>query len=144
MRKYLFVGNRINVLHEMIRLGLKVEIVPLPQSKGDLIKDIESRKFDVLVSNGCPYIIPIKDKVYINVHPSLLPDLKGKSPILEAIKLNKPMGVTCHKMINEVDSGEILAQFEVNPNRDDLNECYREMFKAEAEVFRMAFEKGLI
>jgi methionyl-tRNA formyltransferase len=143
--KYLFVGNRINVLHEMIKLGLDVEIVPLPQTKKDLIGDIDRRTFDVLVSNGCPYILPIKpNKKYINVHPSLLPDLKGKSPILEAIKQGKPMGATCHLMVKKVDDGEILSQVKINPNRGDLNECYRESFRAEAVAFKTAYEKGLI
>ena len=129
----------------MLRMGLDVDILPLPISRERLIRELTLRDFDVLVSNGCPYILPISKlpkKLYINIHPSLLPDLKGKSPILEAISLNKPIGVTCHIMVDEVDSGPIISQIRIEPDRSNLNECYREIFKAEAKVFRQAFNKG--
>jgi folate-dependent phosphoribosylglycinamide formyltransferase PurN len=145
--KYLFIGNRINVLHEMIRLGLDIKIIPLPMNKTELLRDILHSQFDVLVSNGCPYILPIseikgEEQLFINVHPSLLPLFKGKSPIMEAVKAGGPLGVTCHHMVDEVDTGEIIAQLPVKADLNDINACYREMFKAEARVFRMAYDKG--
>jgi methionyl-tRNA formyltransferase len=80
--------------------------------------------------------------IFVNIHPSLLPDLKGKSPILEALKQNKPMGVTCHVMIDEVDSGDIISQVKVFPDRSDLNDCYKKMFKAEARAFKLALDRN--
>lgn len=134
----------MNVLNEMLLLGLKVEIIPI-KSKKQVIETIMSKKYDVLVSNGCPYILPVSEMgkhTFVNVHPSILPFFKGKSPILEAIKEGGPFGVTCHLMIDKVDSGHTISQILVHPNINDLNECYREMFKAEAKVFRLAYQKG--
>lgn len=145
--KYLFTGNRIETLNEMVRLGLKITILPPQLTRQKYIEEIKKRDFNIFVSNGCPYILPISKikkphQLFINLHPSLLPDLKGPSPILEAIKQNKPMGATCHIMIDEVDSGPILSQVKINPNRKDLNECYRESFRAEAKAFKIAHKNN--
>jgi methionyl-tRNA formyltransferase len=50
----------------------------------------------------------------INVHPSLLPQYRGPSPIQAAI-LNRDAvtGITIQQLANEMDSGDILAQEQV-------------------------------
>jgi methionyl-tRNA formyltransferase len=65
-------------------------------SKNQLIDFINEIKFDILISNGCPYILTVskmkKEKqIFVNVHPSLLPDLKGINPINDAIFLIENM-----------------------------------------------------
>jgi methionyl-tRNA formyltransferase len=145
--KYLFVGNRMAVLNEMLLMGLDVTVIPIPKQKEKLIQSITKKRYDVLVSNGCPYILPVSKMgkhLFINIHPSLLPDLKGKSPILDAIKQNKPFGATCHIMVDEVDSGKILSQVRYEADRNDLNDCYRQSYKAEAKAFVLAYRKGFV
>ena len=47
----------------------------------------------------------------INIHPSLLPLFKGSNAIEQSFNSGmKVAGVTIHKVNNELDSGEILAQ----------------------------------
>jgi methionyl-tRNA formyltransferase len=117
--------------------------------KKDLILGIESIDFDILVSNGCPYILPVSkikkdNQRFINVHPSLLPDLRGKSPIDGAVLYNREHGVTCHYMDDGIDTGEIIAQLEItkNPIEIELELLYQITFFTEAEVFQIAYEKG--
>lgn len=131
----------------MVRMGLNVEVFPPTKTRAEMVSRLEEKEFDVFVSCGCPWILPIskikkENQIFINIHPSLLPDLKGKSPILEAIEQNKPMGATIHHMVDEVDSGPIIAQIPINPDRNNLNECYRSVFVAEVKVFKMAHERN--
>lgn len=52
----------------------------------------------------------------LNVHPSLLPKLRGASPIQETIIQNEDPGVSIILMDEEVDHGPILAQRSVGIN----------------------------
>lgn len=48
---------------------------------------------------------------FINLHPSLLPDLRGPHPLFWAFRLGLTMtGVTLHRMDASFDTGNILAQ----------------------------------
>lgn len=78
---------------------------------------------DWIITYRCPYILP--RELYsqarygaVNIHPSLLPKYKGLNP-WEALHLSGETrtGVTIHRITDEVDSGEILAQqsFDINP-----------------------------
>lgn len=46
----------------------------------------------------------------LNIHPSLLPALKGVDPVFYARLRGAPLGVTLHRLAPQLDSGEILAQ----------------------------------
>jgi len=47
----------------------------------------------------------------VNIHPSLLPDFKGVDPVFFArLRDVTPLGVTLHRIVQELDAGPILAQ----------------------------------
>ena len=50
----------------------------------------------------------------INTHPSYLPHYKGKDPNFWSILNNGPYGVSIHKAIIKIDSGNILFQKKIN------------------------------
>ena len=50
----------------------------------------------------------------LNVHPSLLPELRGASPIQSTILKGEEPGVTIIKMDEQTDHGPILAQEKIN------------------------------
>lgn len=167
--KYVFAGNRAGVLQKMMELDLNIvkiwtvknsylqkfldeKGVPyvLIKDKSTLVEEINQESFDYFISNGLPIILPIdklkKDnKKFINIHPSLLPDLRGKDPIPGALLLQKKIGTTCHYMDNGIDSGEIIAQVEIDSTPDlEAGLLYQLSFIAEAEVFEKAFFKHFI
>lgn len=67
----------------------------------------------------------------LNIHPSLLPTLKGVDPVLQA-RLQKvaPIGVTVHYMTPVLDAGELLARRPVAVPR------YASIFEATALLYR--------
>jgi len=147
--KYLFCGNRIGILNTMLRLWMDVEVIPIYDTKQDQVNAIMGKEFDVFVSNGCPFILPIstmkqRKQIFINIHPSLLPDLKGNSPILGAIKYKRPFGATCHLMDDGIDTGKIISRVTFEANRKNLNECYRKSYKAESDAFMKAYKRNFV
>jgi len=167
--KYIFVGNRRFVLEEMLkapielvaviiiagthlqrdveqgRLDLeavgRVETITGKQQLLDLLNELD---FDILVSNGCPYILPIskmKPAVYANIHPSCLPDLKGVDPTIGAILYGRDSGATCHIMNDKIDAGDIISQIRIPFSEDlDVSLLYQLSFIAEKEAFREALK----
>ncbi|MBR6201286.1 MAG: methionyl-tRNA formyltransferase [Spirochaetales bacterium] len=49
----------------------------------------------------------------INIHPSMLPKLRGPSPMQTALLLGEPTGITVQQIAYKVDSGDILYQEQV-------------------------------
>ena len=163
--KYIFVGNRKFVLEEMIKHKLDiVEIFvisgtylendiqniyhtyTLISSKQELLEKLAYLKYDILISNGCPYILPIskmQKKKYINIHPSLLPDLKGIDPVIGSILFNRDAGATCHVMDDTIDGGNIISQVKIPFSYDlDVSLLYQLSFLAEKESFVKALNNN--
>jgi len=95
----------------------------------DLIENNIKADIGVLASYG--KIIP---KEVINlfqfgilvIHPSLLPEFRGSSPVPAAIITNtNPTGVTIFKMDEKVDHGPIVCQFKEEIKDDDNYEILR-------------------
>lgn len=86
--------------------------------KDDSVREyLSEQDWDVFVVVAYNFILPqwfldIPKHGVINVHPSLLPKLRGASPIRTAIKddLREDIGVTVMLMDEEMDHGPILDQ----------------------------------
>lgn len=53
-------------------------------------------------------------KYALNVHPSLLPQYRGPSPVMWALYNNEPVtGVSVHQMTEEYDAGDIYGQVKI-------------------------------
>lgn len=105
-----------------------------------IVKDIRDKP-DVGVLASYGRILPTKEfKVLphgiLNLHPSLLPKLRGPSPVQTAI-LNgeKQTGITIIKMDEKIDHGPIVAQSEEAILSTDTGEgLYRRLFVFGAET----------
>ena len=162
--KYLFVGNRKFVLEEMISKNLNLVQVLVVENthlhreidslnilykiisnKAEIIDIIQSTDFDVLVANGCKFILPVnqlKKAKYVNIHPSYLPDLRGVDPVVGSILFQRNSGATCHIMDEGIDTGKIISRIKIPYTNDlDVALLYQMSFIAEKEVFNLAFKK---
>ncbi len=165
--KYVFVGNRRFVLECMIEKKLDIvqafvvsrthlerdiQNLKVPStvvhSKSEFLSALESLEFDVLISNGCPYILPIskmKKRIYANIHPSFLPDLKGVDPVIGAILFQRDGGATCHLMNDQIDEGDIISQVKIPHTIDlDVSLMYQLSFVAEKQAFLQALKRKFL
>ena len=103
----------------------------------DEVKQID---YDLAVVASFGQILPnefLDHRLTINVHPSLLPKYRGASPIQNAI-LNgdKKTGVTIMKLAQEVDSGDIILQKEVELNGEYYLELEEKLGEIGGEMLR--------
>ena len=78
----------------------------------------------------------------INVHASLLPELRGASPIQHAIlQGNEKTGVTIMQMAEGLDTGDILSQVEVEIGRKNGEELHDALAAAGAELLKSTLPK---
>ena len=162
--KYVFVGNRKFVLEEMIRQNLSIQHIfvianthlqrdikeltntsfSFVSSKKELLAGLEEVEYDCLISNGCPFILPVdkmKSAKYINIHPSYLPDLRGVDPVVGAMLFQRDFGATCHYMDSGIDTGDMIQRVKIPLTNDlDIALAYQLSFRAEKEAFNLALE----
>jgi methionyl-tRNA formyltransferase len=98
----------------------------------EVVEKIKSYNVDFFVVASYGKIIPqivldIPQYGTLNVHPSLLPKLRGASPIESAILLENETGVTIMKLDAQMDHGPIVSQKKIlewegnnPPHADDL------------------------
>jgi folate-dependent phosphoribosylglycinamide formyltransferase PurN len=55
----------------------------------------------------------------LNLHPGLIPEVRGLDAMLWAIRRDSPLGVTAHLIDQRVDAGTIVARTEIPVFRDD-------------------------
>lgn len=167
--RFVFVGNRRFVLERMVAAGVNLSSVyvvagthlerdlqrggvsgvtdyVIVHNKSELLSLLGQGRFDVLVSNGCPYILPVVDlpqASYVNIHPSYLPDLRGVDPVIGAVLFKRDAGATCHIMDAGVDTGPVISRIRI-PFTDDLDvtTLYQLSFVAEQQVFSQALALG--
>lgn len=72
----------------------------------------------------------------LNIHPSLLPELRGASPVQAAIAFGaKFTGVSIIKMDEKLDHGPIVSQFEYEIGPEDTSRIvYEKLFKQASHV----------
>jgi len=167
MRRFAVVANRRFVLEEMLAqncniisvgiiagshldstqhsLDLEDLDVRVISSHQELQNWLNNVKPDTVLSNGCPYILNqsiLRQYECINIHPSVLPDLRGIDPVIGSILFQRPLGATCHWMDEGVDTGDIIAQVSIPVTDDiDVRDAYQMSFLAECQVFSLALDR---
>jgi methionyl-tRNA formyltransferase len=168
-KSIVFLGSRFNVLEQLI-LCEDIDNIKIFALKGSLLEltlieksipfavfSMDSKKsfldyllvldFDLLISNGCPLIFPVdkfkKHQILVNVHPTFLPYLQGKTP-LNGVFYNKYdfYGATMHFIDKGIDTGDVIYQKRETLTSDiDLGLLYHLAMKLEGIVFKIGWEK---
>jgi methionyl-tRNA formyltransferase len=107
--------------------------------KSDLIEIYKNEDFDFGVVIAFGMIFPaeiLKDGKFLNVHFSLLPELRGASPVQSAILDGKKFsGITIQKMKFELDAGDIYFQKEFPINGKKTSELWEWFANETAKIF---------
>lgn len=109
---------------EALKYGIPV-FQPEKIRQPEELEKILSLKPDLIVTAAFGQILPkelLQAPTYgcINVHASLLPELRGGAPIHYAIiQGKKKTGITIMYMVEKLDAGDILTQVEVPITEDD-------------------------
>jgi methionyl-tRNA formyltransferase len=97
--------------------------IPLCFGKPSLaeMQTLHEQGVELFFSAEYPWMIPVPAdlKYAVNLHPTLLPEGRGMTPLPHLI-LNQSIhaGITLHKLTNELDAGDILLQ-QVIPQAED-------------------------
>jgi len=104
-------------------------------------------KVDFIISYGYKHILTediidkFADKI-INLHISLLPWNRGTDPNLWSFLENTPKGVTIHHIDHGIDTGDIIAQKEVEMRDDDtLKTSYERLSEEIEQLFKIVWTK---
>lgn len=121
------------------RLGIRVLQPPRPEPGLDLGAEIV-----VIAAYGL--LVPeevLAERLWLNVHPSLLPRWRGAAPVERAIMAgDTETGVTIHRTVKELDAGPIAAQraFAIAPE-DDAGAVYDRAAALAAELLDAVLPK---
>lgn len=131
-------GRKLEITPPPTKVWATKYNIPVFQPQSLKKKDVREELYDyartkqfdlfIVVSYGLiipEYIIDIPQKGVLNVHPSLLPKLRGASPIESTILTGEQPGTTIMKIDEHMDHGPIIAQKVVKmsdpiPYRKDL------------------------
>ncbi len=100
----------------------------LPGSPEGLGRALRGYDLDLVVCYGFSWRLPpgvlgLPRHGVINIHPSLLPEYRGPAPVLWAIRNGDPhLGVSVHRMDEDIDTGPVLARRGGIPIPDDVTQ----------------------
>jgi len=110
-----------SVLAELAKAGMTPErIIESTRIDQTLIKELSTSEWDVFVVASYGKLIPpellsMPKHGVVNVHPSLLPRLRGPSPIRSTIlRDDRETGVSIMLLDDEIDHGPLIAQKKIS------------------------------
>lgn len=127
-----------------------VEIRNMKESKLDVMNEIKKRNIELGVMADFGFIVPkeVIDTLpmgIINIHFSTLPKYRGASPVQFALLNGDPkVGITYYLMDENMDTGDILEQYEYTIDANDTSgTLYEKLFVEASEKVASIIERYL-
>lgn len=111
---------------------------------------LAQNKFDLCILAGYMKIIDklsLKQSSFINIHPSILPNYKGKNAIRRIYKDKSynSSGISIHYVNEFVDDGEIITQKKVKLNKSlSYSQYEKKIHNTEHKIYPLIIEKILM
>ncbi|MFA7395857.1 MAG: methionyl-tRNA formyltransferase [Sphaerochaetaceae bacterium] len=135
-------------------LELGIPVLQCDRLNSEARDEVEKLNPNFLLSFACghyfgPRFLALFDKGDANIHPSLLPQYRGPSPIQYTIlEQQKITGISIQRIAKEIDSGDLLSQmsFELDCTETtaSLSEKVAHLVPSFAVTTLKEYEKGLI
>ncbi len=145
-RKKKLKASEVKILAEKENLNL----AQFKKLDPEAFSEIKKIKPDLIIVASYGMIIPTNfieefPNIFINIHTSLLPKLRGASPIQTALaKGFKKTGVTIMKIAPEVDAGDIIFQKEISiASKDTLPILEKKLIKISNSILINTLEDYL-
>ena len=125
-------------------ISVSVWHVDMEEATHEMIRSIRP---DVVVLAWWPLLLKhatlqLGQKYTLNMHPSLLPNCRGKDPNFWSIVEQRPFGVTIHHVDRGVDTGDVAFQREIVIDWQDTGETlYRKSQEAMISLFQEVFPR---
>jgi len=120
--------------------ALKADNLPpifISKDNSEILNWLKTQNPDLIVLAGYMRIVPkeiikeFENKI-INLHPSILPHFKGLNADKKSYESKKACGITIHYATEELDSGKIILQYHIDPEKfETFEEYHKELKKAE-------------
>jgi len=135
-------GRKLEIKPTLTKIWALENSIPVLQPEklkdnDEFFNNLKDLKVDIFIVASYGKIIPdrflnIPTHETLNVHPSLLPELRGPSPIETAILRDiKKTGVSIMRLDKEMDHGPIVAQVNYDvlewPTKDELEKTFGEI-----------------
>lgn len=128
-------------LREMSQLSPQHVLTGTEFRQPEGVELLKSMNLDYIIGIHFPYVFPnelleVPRIGVLNLHPALLPFNRGWHTPSWAILDGTPIGATLHFMDEKVDTGDIVAQaqLEVLPG-DTANTLYQRLLRLEVDLF---------
>lgn len=103
--------------------SLSIPYFIAPHRSKEAIDILKKFNIDLLIIGGARIlkgdIITVPEKGVLNLHPGIIPDVRGLDALKWAIYYNKPIGVTAHIIDENIDGGIIVKREELKLYKDD-------------------------
>ncbi len=107
-----------------------IPLIDLSQAVPDIVAQCKEYSIDVILMSCYgrrlpDEIIQLANNGAYNMHPSLLPRFRGPEPVFWQMKAGADLGVSWHRVVNDFDAGDLVAQKKVQPDEgtDYLTIC---------------------
>lgn len=142
--KVIFLGQKpySTLILNSLKKDKNIEILKIIEDKNSLgkLKNLKEKPDVGILANFGDIlkkdILNIPKKGFLNIHPSLLPQYRGPSPVQTAILDDKKeTGVTIFKIDDNIDHGSIVAQSKERiETQDTTDSLYERLFRVGTET----------
>lgn len=150
------ITNKIDNINLQVMVWIKsnnIPIITLPSipTAQDYQRCFDMFEFPTITLHGYMRILPVNElmgelNIY-NGHPGLIdiyPQLRGKDPQKKAFDLKMSrVGSVVHRVVQEVDSGEIVCRCDTEINSNNLDDYYIVLRKTSLEAWIYFFTQKL-
>lgn len=118
--------------------------IPLYEHKPNLseLNQLVSLGAEIFIVAEYSYLVPDTNvKFAINIHPTLLPNGRGPTPLPYLIRSPEFSGVTIHKICEDFDSGDIILQVKVSQSiNESLTTLMIKMHLESVKLLKIFFQ----
>ena len=131
----------LGITNKKESLALKEKNLPpilISEDFDEIFNKLKTINPDLIVLAGFLKILPSKivnNFKTINIHPSILPYFKGLNADKKSFEAKKGCGITIHWANEELDSGDIILQYHINPNNFKTFKKYQTALKKAEHLF---------